>query len=169
VGPLGQHPDRGEIINSRHSEALVPGVLTLDHLRWVVCRSAPERSTLLHLLSPQARERWRPRVILEGPRVIFYKRATFVTEAVLAHDKTRASFFTQTLGPEWRGPFAAHATWSVGGVPKWTAEDATFTAPATPYVWRLPESLEQYEFRLTLDGHLVYFGSFPEDTGPSVL
>lgn len=50
VGPLGAHR-RSVILHARHAEVLVKDELSLDNLRMVVCRSEPERETLLNLLT----------------------------------------------------------------------------------------------------------------------
>lgn len=79
VGPPGT-VGRADILNARHSEVLVPDELTMESLRWVVCRSAAERETLLGLLDAPTRDRWRDRVRLEGATKMFCKRGTFVQE-----------------------------------------------------------------------------------------
>jgi len=51
------------IVFHRHAEVLVPNSLALNHkLRAIVCRSAAERLTLLHMLKPRTRRAWSEQV-----------------------------------------------------------------------------------------------------------
>ena len=61
----------------RHAEVLVPEQLSLEHLRWIICRSSAERQTLLALLPSEARGSWESRVRL-GFEGLFFRRWTYV-------------------------------------------------------------------------------------------
>jgi hypothetical protein len=58
--------DRNRIVFRRHAEVLGPGRLGLTELRDIVCRTGPERDTLLTLLGNSAVE-WESRIRVEKP------------------------------------------------------------------------------------------------------
>jgi hypothetical protein len=66
----------------RNAEVLVPGSLPLDPaLKFIACRSAAERQTLLHLLPPNLRRQWAPRIRL-GEQGLFERKWTYVEEVI---------------------------------------------------------------------------------------
>jgi hypothetical protein len=167
VGGLG-HAGRSDILNARHSEVLVPNRLPLDHLSYVVCRSAPERDTLLNLLSTATKTRWEKRVVLEGAKRIFVKRGTYVESVTLSSSASRFSFSTQTYGPHWRGPFALEVRWTGPAGFRHSVADNNFSATPDPLALQLSPPQEEYEVRLTLDGYLVYLDRYERSIAPSV-
>jgi hypothetical protein len=169
-GGVGMPGSAGRsILNARHSEVLVRDRLALDHLSYVVCRSAPERETLLNLLSPATRARWEKRVALEGAKRVFVKRGTFVEAVDLSATESRFSFYTQTYGPHWRGPFQLEVQWSDALGRRHSVAVNDFTASANPLVLALSASWDDYEVKVTLDGNLAYLGKFTRPTKPAVL
>lgn len=168
VGALGT-AGRSEILNARHSEVLVNRELPLDFLKWIVCRSAPERQTLLNLLTPTARRRWSPRTVLEKTRPIFCKRGTFMESVTLSTAESTFQFSTQTEAPSWRGPFDMVISWEDGS--GWSCEHHVrdFHVTPDPFALVLQDVPEHYTVRVTLDGNLVYLGRFAEPSGPEVL
>ena len=102
VGAVGGSDRRSEILNARHSEVIVKNDLQLDRAKHVVCRSAPERETLLSLLNAEARRRWAQRVhVDEGRRILFYKRGTFVQSADLSETGSRFVFYSNGEPDAW--------------------------------------------------------------------
>jgi len=99
----GFTPDeRDEIVFHRNAEVLVPNSLPLDpSLKFIACRSVPERQTLLHLLPTSLRQQWAPRIRL-GERDLFERRWTFVEEVVVVDDQVIFQFNPNTRTP---GPF----------------------------------------------------------------
>jgi hypothetical protein len=72
--------ERDEIILRRHAEVLVPGALPLEpHIVGVVCRTAAERQTLLHIAGPQAASLWEQRVSTGAP---FFQNAWHFVKSV---------------------------------------------------------------------------------------
>ena len=69
-------------------------------LKYVVCRSAAERQTLLQLLPARFRQRWAPlvRVTEQG---LFYRRWTYIEQVVTVDDAVVFRFNpdSQTPGP----------------------------------------------------------------------
>lgn len=66
------HTEKTNIIHRRHAEVVCLNELTLNNLDEIVCRTIPERETLLRLLGDDARY-WETRVRLEaaGERLFF--------------------------------------------------------------------------------------------------
>jgi hypothetical protein len=94
--------ERDEIVFRRNAEVLVPGSLPLDHaLKFIACRSAAERQTLLHLLPVELRRRWAPRIRL-GEQGLFERKWTYVEEAITVDGEVVFRFNPNTLTP---GPF----------------------------------------------------------------
>jgi hypothetical protein len=99
----GFPPDeRNEIIFHRNAEVLVPSSLSLaPALRFIACRSAVERQTLLHLLPDDLGHQWATRIRL-GEHGLFERKWTYVEEVVTVGDKTIFRFNPNTSTP---GPF----------------------------------------------------------------
>lgn len=161
--------DRDPIINARHAEVLVKNSLSLDHLRVVVCRSAPERRTLLGLLEPGARTRWQRKIALERPgRELFYKRGTFVESVELGTDHSRFTLYANIL-PAFRGPFHVRVRWEGRSwAANWAQEN--FYVEARPLSFRLGTiPRPSYRVRMELDGLLAFQGDYKQPAGPQVL
>ena len=94
--------ERDEIVFRRHAEVLVPRSLPLEpSVKFIACRSAAERQTLLHLLPTDLRPEWSPRTRL-GEQGLFERRWTFVEEVVVVDGTVIFRFNPNTLTP---GPF----------------------------------------------------------------
>lgn len=91
---------RDEIVWRRHAEVLVPGLLELDALTSIVCRTGAERETLLHLLGADAIE-WEHRVRLERVgEQLFYRLGVYVSEVSLTPDHVIFAFQpSKVIGP----------------------------------------------------------------------
>ena len=94
--------DAREITFRRNAEVLAPGSLSLDPaLKFIACRSAAERQTLLHLLPPNLRRQWPPRIRL-GEQGLFERKWTYVEEAITVDGEVVFRFNPNTRTP---GPF----------------------------------------------------------------
>ena len=155
---------RAVIPNARHAEVLVANLLSLDHLRFVVCRSQAERDTLLSLLDGSTRSLWIRKIVVdEGPRRLFYRRATYVNGVSLAADSSRFEFSADSE-VAWRGPFDLRIEWTSGD---WRVaySDRNFVASAQPLQISLRTERSHYVANLTLNGDLVYLGTFHQTYG----
>ena len=162
VGRLGESERRPIILNARHSEVVVKAELSLDKLKHIVCRSAPERETLLNLLSAEGRRRWLPRIRTdEGHRRLFEKRGTFVQKADLSNVASRFTFYSN-IPREMRGPFDLRIEWSLDGRTVRAGQE-NFTVSNRPVVCSLPRPVVMYRVRVLLDGNLAYLGNFDEE------
>jgi hypothetical protein len=173
-GGVGQRfgPNRqGHILNARHSEVIVEDELDLTYLRHIVCRSAPERETLVNLLDPAVARKWRDKMHVETVKKLFCKRGTFVQVAKLEPSSVSFTFYIQMLSQDWRGPFALRvecqtegSSWKGGAHvnPSYSVSKDSLDIP-------LPQPESKYSIRITLNGDLAYLGRFDGDKPPSVL
>lgn len=74
---------RDLIIGARQAEILVPEILDLIDLKHIWCRSEAEYNTLLHLLSPRIRSKWKNKIGAGKKGNLFYRRWIFVERAEL--------------------------------------------------------------------------------------
>lgn len=168
VGKVGDPDRKSHIINARNSEVLFLDELPLDHLRYVVIRSSPERETLLSLLLPNVARQWSSRIVPPGNKRMFYKRGTFVQQVDLGPTTSRLSFYANIL-PEWRGPFHLRIDWE--GSEGWSEsyEDRDFTIATHPLTITLRRAQQRYTTRVRMNGDLVYLGTFVYATEPALL
>ena len=74
----GGQAEKSEIVFRRHAEVLIRDELPLDALHRVVCRTGPERDTLLYLLGDDA-GRFEDIIQIAPPGIaLFYRRGMFV-------------------------------------------------------------------------------------------
>ena len=158
VGPPGS-PGRGRILNARNSEVLAKDSLSLEYVRYVVCRSEAERDTLLSLLTDSARHRWISRVVVdEGSWGLFHRRATYVRDAELTASNSRFAFFSDRRR-DWRGPFEMIIVWDYGNQSAFYSKSGFF-AGVDPLKFNLGVPREHYTVRVELDGNLAYFSEY---------
>ena len=152
---------RREILNARHSEVLAEDTLPLRHLKRIVCRSRPERETLLTLLDSTSRSKWIDRIIVDAGNLgLFNRRGTYVQDVSLSHSDSRFVFFADR--PEnWRGPFALRIEWDSGSW-RGVVRRSEFIVPSGPMRFRLPDPMISYTVKMFLDSDLVYSGEFRE-------
>jgi hypothetical protein len=74
----GFDPQRENIAFYRNAEVVVPGSLDLAALRYIVCRSEAEKETLLHLLTPQLKQKYQNQIVATGRINLFFKSHTFL-------------------------------------------------------------------------------------------
>ena len=168
VGRLGASERRPTILNARHTEAVIENELPLDTLRYIVCRSAAERETLLNLLSPQSRRLWLNKVrVDEGHRRMFQKRGTFVQRVDLSNARSQFWFYSN-IEANMRGPFDLTLECVIDGRTARTRRE-DFTVSNSPVVYRLNSPAPRYGVRVMLDGNLAYLGHFDEQYASQIL
>ena len=153
--------EKRNIVYHRHAEALVPDSLVVNPnvLRYVWCRSPAEYSTLLFLLSPTARHRWKGRVGQGSQSRFFYSKWTYVQTCQLSEKQATFSFNpnTKTSGPfRIRVEFLEVAT---GEVYSWS--DQAYSADSE-LAFKLDNLRhpEHYVARCYLDDHIAFAGEF---------
>ena len=168
VGRRGESGRRSEILNARHSEVIVEDELSLAYLKHIVCRSAPERETLLNLLVPRIREKWIRHIhVDEGGRRLFQKIGTFVQKSVLSSAESRIVFYPN-ISVDMRGPFDLNIEWESdnGG---FFFNRKNFTVGVHPEVYTLGRNLSNYHLRIRLNEDLEFFGKFDKDRASDIL
>jgi len=101
-GAIRQTDDKAEIIFRRNAEVLVPNRLSLEPtLKYIACRTAAERQTLLQLLPVQSRLRWSP-LIRVAEQGLFYRYWTYIEQVVTMDDRVIFRFNPDSRTP---GPF----------------------------------------------------------------
>ena len=151
--PLPRGVDaRQQIIDRRNAEVLVPTELPLDGLREVVCRSGPERDTLLHALA-EHRARWQDRIRLvrQGERMFFGSWA-YVTDVSLLTDVLVVTFNTVT-----QGPFSLEAkVWYPGDSAPRAVHTETRTRLSAPLLVQLDSPPERVGVSVRVEGCTAY-------------
>jgi hypothetical protein len=94
--------EREDIVSHRNAEIVIPGSLDLSALKWIYCRSAAERETLLYLLPPKISDRWSSRIAIETTATLFYRKWVFVETVQLNEKGIEINF---SPDPEHPGPF----------------------------------------------------------------
>lgn len=152
------------IIYHRHAEVVVPGGLGLDenNLKFIWCRSAAERRTLLHLLKPETRRRWRARIGSGSRPVLFNRRWTYVEDAALSQDEIRIKFNPSTCTP---GPFNLRVEITelqTGQMWEYTADSYAASGELLLSL-RTLQAPHHYTVECYLDDHIAFGDTFIAD------
>jgi hypothetical protein len=113
--------ERAEIIFRRNAEVLVPHRLALvPALKFIACRSAAERGTLLHMLPTRTRRKWE-KLIRIDTQGLYERKWTFVEEVVTVSESRRVLIRfnpgTNTPGPfHFRFEYQEHGSMTVRSV-----------------------------------------------------
>lgn len=160
VGRLGDE-GRRQKLNARHSEVLVKDKLSLNYLKHIVCRTRPERETLLNLLSLDTRNRWEKRVVYDdGRRGLFNRRGTFINHVDLLSNSARFVFSIPSE-PEFRGPFHLKIK-LLKRFQKTLHENEHFTVSDRPLEFDIPEDKVGvgYKVEIRMNEDIAYLGEF---------
>lgn len=154
-------PHEGEAIKfHRHAEVLVPDALPLKpSLKMIVCRSAAERMTLLHLLPEPARLTWE-RLVRLGYDGLFERKWTFVESVTTVGTSIEFQFNPNTQTP---GAFEVEFVYREedGRSWTWTGQKDALTTPHRFTV----EGATRGIATLKLDGCIAFAGQVTfEDT-----
>ncbi|MCD6344337.1 MAG: DUF4433 domain-containing protein [Anaerolineae bacterium] len=154
--------EHDEIIFRRNAEVLVSDSLPLDPaLKFVACRSAAERQTLLHLLPADLDHRWAPRIRL-GEQGLFERKWTYVEEVVTMNDEVIFRFNPNTQTP---GPFQVSFSYREAGEGperRWEGKQVTLNNRLRI---RVPDAVWGTAI-LHLDGDLTFAGSLTFEETP---
>ena len=162
VDPLGSSSStRSEILNARHSEVLIKQELDLHYLKHIVCRSIPEKETLINLLEPSTLDKWRDRIrVAPNHTRLFNKLGTFVEECELDLTHIRLKFYDNVRSETWRGPFDLDITWQCDSEQVLGYTRSDFLISSKRLKLNFPEATGDYCVRVRLNGDLAYFGKF---------
>jgi ssDNA thymidine ADP-ribosyltransferase, DarT len=154
-GGMGSDPaTKSEIILRRHAEILVPDELDLDGLAAVVCRTDPERQTLLNLLGNEA-AKWTDRIRTELPNEnLFFRQGFFFSQVTLIDEKIYLSHARH------RGAFTFFFSVSDAVTGRLlrvlNRPNTSFTFSASTIL--LPRRCESVMLEITIDGATAFRG-----------
>jgi hypothetical protein len=149
---------RSEIIRWRHAEVVAPTRLTLDGLRYVVCRSEAERETLLSLLTASKAASVEQKLLVDSRLDLFFRRWVYVVRV----EKGSSSFQAEWSAAEVAGPFHVRVEFTIPGertVWLWEADEYTCTGKVEMELGNVPHH-GIYKITITLDDTVAYRGTF---------
>lgn len=156
--------DRAEIIIRRNAEVIVKDKLSLSSLRYIYCRSAAEKDTLLNLLSDDIRKTYQPKVVSTTRSLLFFREHTFLENVRLASENAGFQFSPESRSP---GPFRLLLEVDYGNLVPSTLEDNKFVLKSSaPWGVKFKNPINAYTITLYLDGYLAYSNSFSERVIP---
>lgn len=146
-------PGKDELKFRRQAEIVRERELSLETLRLVACRTAPERDTLLHLLGPDA-SRWADRIrIPAAGRGLFYRERGFHVRDV-RYTGSEVQFEVYRRGVRYRVQVLIRDVETGATIleKRGTGEVAeTFSLP-------VPADAERVDVELIIEGYTAYRG-----------
>lgn len=142
-----------ELTGLRHAEILIEESVGLEHLKAIVCRSGPERDTLLHLLTPDVRLRWRGKIRLVARLEMFEASWTYVKSVSWVNNELIFGFSPRTAD------FTIHVRIvdpQTGAEYKDKTMSWSFGPQSNRLRARLPSDASLAEVSVHLDESLVY-------------
>ncbi len=148
--------EQSDIAFRRNAEVTVPKRLDLEALRYILCRSAAEKDTLLHMLSTSLRSRYRSKISATARITLFWKKHTFVETAHLSSEGVRFDFSQDTESP---GPFQLRIDLVDKSGREYLHRKNDFQT-SDGLELDFSRSLDDYTVCVMLDGHLAYWNSY---------
>jgi hypothetical protein len=157
---------RSTIIFHRHAEVIIPEALDLTPVRFIGCRTQAEYETLLFNLSPEAREKWTPKIGLGTRANLHFRNWIFVEQVSLSQNHIVFQF-----NPSCRGqsPFKIKfelAYPSSGKSFFWEKNDYKFDDSTLKFNLEKTGIIGGYNVRLTIDGRVAYANNYTELSVP---
>jgi hypothetical protein len=153
-GSMRPDEDHKLITECRQAEVLFEDGVDLEDLKEIVCRTEPERWTLLSILQSSARSRWKERIRLELPgERIFERSGTFVNDIRLDGAELRIDLEPMV------GPFSIKMQ-----VLDASTKSALVTVnrdidqARTRHRVKLPAALPKVAVRMRIEGALAFSG-----------
>ncbi len=162
-GPFG---DDRSIKKCRCAEVLAKSPLPLnEHLKWIVCRSHPERQMLLEMLG-EAAASLAPRIHVSDDILVFEKRHTYVEEVGIQRDGV-----VWRLNPRRDGqPILTQVIVKNTNGQTVVSFGPLLFAPFPPAArrWIAPQNMESgtYDVEVQLEGCLAYKGTHTLTSDP---
>lgn len=152
--------EEADIVFRRNAEVIVKDRLSLNSLRYIYCRSAAEKDTLLHLLSEDIRKSYQPKIVSTTRNSLFFRWHTFLEEVRLSSESVVFHFSPETKSP---GPFKLSLEIDYGNsIPSILEENNFVVNETAPWGVKFKNPLYNYDIRLMLDGYIVYSNSYLE-------
>jgi hypothetical protein len=156
--------EESDISFRRNAEVTIPNKLDLDSLKYIYCRSVAEKETLLHLLSPEIRQRYQSKIISTTRNLLFFRQFTFVETVRLSAESARFHFSPETKSP---GPFHLSVEVISNNLRRMHSEQSNFMVdPLAPLKVKYQEPAFNYQISLKLDHHIAYENHYIEQAIP---
>ena len=152
-------PSIEDITFRRSAEVLVPNNLDLQALRYIYCRSDAEKETLLQLLDPRVRAKYRNKIAATSRSNLFFRKHTFMQTCRLSSRSAILDFSPETNSP---GPFNLKIeikTQSQSGI---FEKNDFMVMPNQNFSISFRRAFVKYDIRVHLDNYLVFANSFEE-------
>lgn len=158
-GPIYAYDDKAEIFRWRQAEIVAPTRMELLALRYLYCRSEPERELFFELLAPKLEPEWRERVLVDRGLDLFERKWSYA-ESVSKGEK---EFTLRWNSGSWTpGPFHVSVAFTIPGTASpwsWEKADYDCSVPITMNVSNIPHR-GVYSVAVTLDGAVAYRGTY---------
>lgn len=150
----GVFTERGpEIIHRRNAEVLFEDELDLHDLREVVCRTGPERETLLNLLGRDDALRWKNRIRVEArDEGLFERKWYYVQEVSLIGNELHVRM-NKPCPMEQRLDVVTDDGTRMAGLQPWSVE------AGSSYMYNLRRVYLRVAAKLTIGDSLAYAGT----------
>ena len=96
--------DKDRYVNTNQAEVIYPRIISLEHLKYIYCRSSAERETLQNLLPLDIWKRWETKVIVNKKGKLFSKKWLYIEDVTLTN-RSIAVDFHLPKEREYYGPF----------------------------------------------------------------
>ncbi len=168
------YEEKRYITRTKQAEVTYPKKISVDHLKYIYCRSQAEKETLKNLLSTALWRKWGAKVLVpRNPRELFQMHCLHVSEVDLARQSITIAFHPPTERA-WFGPFNVEVTVTDSAARQ---IHILFQRRFVSIVKELPGlrltlDLSDIEFdfytaKATIDGELAYLGQYdPQDEIP---
>lgn len=149
--------EKPEITFHRNAEVLIQDQLDLAALKYIFCRSAAEKDTLLQLLPNTIKGAWQDKVYNESRANLYMRRWTFVENIDLTLNEIIFTFSPDSITP---GPFNAEVF-----IENLDSGEIVHLVNPTLYARKklrvnVPKGISSYKVSLKLDGDLVCINSY---------
>jgi len=161
-----------EIKNRRQAEVIYPKRMSLNHLKYIGCRSEAEYDTLLNLLSPIVWKRWQSKIAISKGQRLFNKDWLYIEDVTLTK-KNISINFNRPIKREDFGPF------KIGFDIKNLSTNRPYPFFEREYsdiVSELPDGkldldlsgidISAYDVEISIDDKLAYLGKYTDDDIP---
>ena len=159
--------ERDDIIFHRHAEVIVPDRISLDSLRWILCRSTAEFETLRDLLPTDVWTRWQTQIGVRTDYNLFNREWVYVDRVALMPNQ--ATFYLNIpRSPMDAGPFDLRLEvqdLSSNRRLMLEQKDAELRSRLDVDLTELGQP-DAYRLELFLDNHIAYTGCYTAPNNP---
>ena len=155
--------DKDRYVNANQAEVIYPRIISLDHLKYIYCRSSAERETLQNLLPPAVWKRWETKVMVNKKRKLFSKECLYIEDVTLTKESADIRFRLPKKREHY-GPFKIRVDLTD---PRTRRCSYHFQREYSNIVTELTnarlnpsfgKNLSNYDVSVSIDGRLAYWG-----------